>query len=172
MRRLWDKGEPLDEKILRYTAGEDHVLDERLVEYDVRASIAHANMLHQQRLLSKVDLKALVDGLTELADSHADGQWEISLEDEDVHTALEKRLTQEIGEAGKRIHLGRSRNDQILAAVRLYLLDAADAMEDSADAVGKWFSHCFSLVSQTQSAKQVFRMRVTHLICFVFLKTV
>lgn len=135
MRRLWDQGEPLDEKILRYTAGEDHILDERLVEYDVRASIAHANMLHRQRLLSKVDLKALINGLTELAKSHAEGQWEIELEDEDVHTALEKRLTHEIGEAGKRIHLGRSRNDQVLAAVRLYLLDAADTMEESADAV-------------------------------------
>ena len=135
MRRLWDQGEPLDEKILRYTAGEDHILDERLVEYDVRASIAHANMLHRQRLLSKVDLKALINGLTELAKSHAEGQWEIELEDEDVHTALEKRLTHKIGEAGKRIHLGRSRNDQVLAAVRLYLLDAADTMEESADAV-------------------------------------
>jgi argininosuccinate lyase len=135
MRRLWDKGEPLDEKILRYTAGEDHLLDERLVEYDVRASIAHANMLHQQRLLSKDDLKALTDGLSDLARSHADGHWEIDLEDEDVHTALEKRLIDEIGEAGKRIHLGRSRNDQVLAAIRLYLLDAADTMEDSADAV-------------------------------------
>ncbi len=135
MRRLWDQGEPLDEKILRYTAGEDHILDERLVEYDVRASIAHANMLHRQRLLSKVDLKALINGLTQLAKSHAEGQWEIELEDEDVHTALEKRLTDEIGEAGKRIHLGRSRNDQVLAAVRLYLLDAADTMEESADAV-------------------------------------
>jgi len=135
MRRLWDQGEPLDEKILRYTAGEDYILDERLVEYDVRASIAHANMLHRQRLLSKVDLKALINGLTELAKSHAEGQWEIELEDEDVHTALEKRLTHKIGEAGKRIHLGRSRNDQVLAAVRLYLLDAADTMEESADAV-------------------------------------
>lgn len=135
MRRLWDKGEPLDDKILRYTAGEDHILDERLVEYDVRASIAHANMLHQQRLLSAEDLNDLINGLKDLASSHADGEWDIALEDEDVHTALEKRLTDRIGEAGKRIHLGRSRNDQVLAAIRLYLLDAADAMEDSADAV-------------------------------------
>jgi argininosuccinate lyase len=135
MKRLWDKGEPLDERILRYTAGEDHVLDDRLVEYDVRASIAHANMLHQQRLLSKEDLKALTVGLNALAKGHADGKWDIGLEDEDVHTALEKRLTDDIGEAGKRIHLGRSRNDQVLAAVRLYLLDAADAIEDLADGV-------------------------------------
>ena len=74
--------------------------------------------------------RAILTGLEALADAHADGEWDISLEDEDVHTALEKRLTDDIGEAGKRIHLGRSRNDQVLAALRLYLLDAADAMED------------------------------------------
>ena len=51
-KRLWDKGEPLDQRVLRYTAGEDHILDERLVPYDVRASIAHATMLHEQSLLS------------------------------------------------------------------------------------------------------------------------
>jgi argininosuccinate lyase len=133
MKRLWDKGEPLDERILRYTAGEDHILDSRLVQYDVRASIAHANMLNQQRLLSDDDLKAISKGLEALADAHDKGRWEIELEDEDVHTALEKRLTDDIGEAGKRIHLGRSRNDQVLAALRLYLLDAADALEDVAE---------------------------------------
>jgi len=135
MKRLWDKGEPLDERILRYTAGEDHALDNRLVQYDVRASIAHANMLHQQKLLSDHDLKSLQEGLQALAESHAEGDWNISLEDEDVHTALENHLIADIGEAGKRIHLGRSRNDQVLAALRLYLLDAADTLEDAADAV-------------------------------------
>lgn len=135
MKRLWDKGEPLDERILRYTAGEDHELDGRLVEYDVRASIAHANMLNQQGLLPDEDLRAIKDGLEALASAHAEGDWDISLEDEDVHTALETRLTDDIGEAGKRIHLGRSRNDQVLAALRLYLLDAADALEDNAEAV-------------------------------------
>jgi argininosuccinate lyase len=132
MRRLWDKGEPLDERILRYTAGEDHLLDGRLVPYDVRASIAHARMLNAQRLLSDADLDAIVGGLEELERSHEAGDWAISLADEDVHTALEQRLTDRIGEAGKRIHLGRSRNDQVLAALRLYLLDAADALEQSA----------------------------------------
>jgi argininosuccinate lyase len=133
MKRLWDKGEPLDDKILRYTAGEDHILDARLVPYDVRASIAHATMLNQQHLLSDEDLSAICDGLSDLADSFAEGEWEITLADEDVHTALEHRLTENVGEAGKRIHLGRSRNDQVLAALRLYLLDAADALEDAAN---------------------------------------
>jgi len=135
MKRLWDKGQPLDARILRYTAGEDHLLDQRLVGYDVRASIAHARMLHARKLLSAEDLDAITSGLTELAATHAAGDWQIGLEDEDVHTALEQRLTALVGEAGKRIHLGRSRNDQVLAALRLYLLDAADALEESAGGV-------------------------------------
>ncbi len=133
--RLWDKGEPLDEKILRYTAGEDHLLDARLVPYDVRASIAHARMLHQQGLLSEADVADIESGLNALAASHAAGEWQISLQDEDVHTALEGRLTADIGEAGKRIHLGRSRNDQVLAALRLYLTDAAAALAAAAGEV-------------------------------------
>jgi argininosuccinate lyase len=132
MKRLWDKGEPLDQRVLRYTAGEDHLLDARLVPYDVRASSAHAAMLCAQGLLSESDLKNIQAGLESLAASHAAGEWEITLEDEDVHTALESRLTASIGDAGKRIHLGRSRNDQVLVALRLYLLDAAKELEHSA----------------------------------------
>jgi argininosuccinate lyase len=132
MKRLWDKGEPLDSRILRYTAGEDHLLDERLVPYDVRASIAHAQMLHGQKLLSADDLRQIISGLEAIAASHAAGEWHISLEEEDCHTALEHRLTQMIGEAGRRVHLGRSRNDQVLVALRLYLLDAAEGVAGAA----------------------------------------
>jgi argininosuccinate lyase len=135
MTRLWDKGEPLDERILRYTAGEDHLLDARLVRYDVRASIAHAEMLHGAGLLTEADLTAVRDGLTELAAEHSAGEWEIGLADEDVHTALETRLTERIGDAGARIHLGRSRNDQVLAALRLYLKDEVDALREGTLAV-------------------------------------
>jgi argininosuccinate lyase len=128
MTRLWDKGAPLDERVLRYTAGEDHALDNRLVAYDARASIAHAEMLHAQGLLSAADLDAIRTGLTEVAAAHARGEWQISLQQEDGQTALESLLTERIGEAGKRVHLGRSRNDQVLTAVRLYLRDAADEL--------------------------------------------
>jgi argininosuccinate lyase len=128
MARLWDKGLPLDERILRFTAGEDHRLDERLVEYDVRASIAHARMLEQQQLLTPADCTAICVGLEALAAAHAAGEWSIELADEDVHSALERRLTERIGEAGGRVHLGRSRNDQVLVALRLYLRDATAAL--------------------------------------------
>lgn len=125
MSRLWEKGLPLDERVLRYTAGEDHLLDARLVPYDVRGSIAHAEMLAATRLISDEDSTAIRDGLSSLLKSFEDGEWHIGLEDEDAHTALESRLTANIGPAGGRLHLGRSRNDQVLTALRLYLRDAA-----------------------------------------------
>jgi len=128
LSRLWDKGLPLDERVLRYTAGEDHILDARLVPYDVRGSIAHAEMLAATGLISKTDCDAIREGLESLARSFADGEWQITLDDEDVHTALETRLTTLIGPAGGRLHLGRSRNDQVLTALRLYLRDAADEL--------------------------------------------
>jgi len=128
--RLWDQGVPLDERVLRFTAGEDHLLDARLVPYDVRGSIAHAEMLCRQKLLSDADCDAICHGLRQLGESFADGDWHIELADEDVHTALESRLTAAIGAAGERLHLGRSRNDQVLAALRLYLMDAADDVAD------------------------------------------
>jgi argininosuccinate lyase len=129
MSRLWDKGAPLDERVLRYTAGEDHALDNRLVEYDARASIAHAEMLTAQGLLPAADLEAIRRGLTEIAAEHAAGKWQVLLEHEDGQTALENLLTERIGEAGKRVHLGRSRNDQVLTALRLYLRDAVDELQ-------------------------------------------
>ena len=132
MTRLWDKGTPLDERVLRYTAGEDHALDDRLVAYDVRASIAHAEMLNAQGLLSLTDLDAIRDGLKALADEHTRGLWHVELADEDGQTALERRLTERIGTAGARIHLGRSRNDQVLAALRLYLRGAIEDLESGA----------------------------------------
>jgi argininosuccinate lyase len=122
--RLWDKGLPLAERVLRYTAGEDHLLDARLVPYDVRGSIAHAEMLAAVDLIDAADCAAICDGLRDLDTSFAAGEWSISLEDEDAHTALESRLTARIGDAGGRLHLGRSRNDQVLTALRLYLKDA------------------------------------------------
>lgn len=125
MTRLWEKGLPLAERVLRYTAGEDHLLDARLVSYDVRGSTAHAEMLAATGLISAEDCASICAGLAELEKRFDAGEWQITLDDEDVHTALESRLTRAIGEAGGRLHLGRSRNDQVLTALRLYLRDAA-----------------------------------------------
>jgi argininosuccinate lyase len=133
--RLWDKGASLDRRVLEFTAGEDHALDDRLVAYDVRASIAHAEMLAEVRLLSAEDLGKIRDGLIEIGAEHARGEWRVPLEQEDGQTALEARLTVRIGQAGARIHLGRSRNDQVLAALRLYMRDAVAGLAAAADAV-------------------------------------
>jgi argininosuccinate lyase len=132
MTRLWDKGAPLDERVLRFTAGEDYALDERLVRYDVRASIAHAEMLRDQKLLTAADCAALCEALVATGAAHERGEWQITLPDEDGQTALEKQLTLHLGATGGRIHLGRSRNDQVLTALRLYLRDAVGELEAGA----------------------------------------
>jgi argininosuccinate lyase len=115
MTRLWDKGLPLSE----------------------RGSIAHAEMLAATGLISDEDCNAIRGGLKQLEGSFEAGDWSITLQDEDVHTALESRLTRAIGDAGARLHLGRSRNDQVLTALRLYLLEAADDLVTRIDALRK-----------------------------------
>ena len=137
MTRLWDKGTPLDERVLAYTAGDDFELDNRLVAYDVRASIAHAQMLNEQGLLSDVDLVAIRGALAAIGEEHTLGKWRVALEQEDGQTAIENMLTARIGPVGGRLHAGRSRNDQILAALRLYLRDAAEAVHAGAVAVAE-----------------------------------
>jgi argininosuccinate lyase len=137
MTRLWDKGSPLDARVLSYTAGDDHSLDNRLVGYDIQASLAHAEMLAQQGLLSPQDLESIRAALTAIGEEHARGQWQVSLEQEDCQTAIENLLTARIGAAGGRLHAGRSRNDQVLAALRLYLRDAASDLEHGAIAVAE-----------------------------------
>ena len=141
MTRLWDKGTSLDAQVLDYTAGDDHALDNRLVHYDIRASIAHAEMLAEQKLLSPQEAAAIRDALTAIGEEHRLGQWRISLEQEDSQTAIENLLTARIGATGGRLHAGRSRNDQVLAALRLYMRDAAESLRQgaltAADALGR-----------------------------------
>ena len=134
MTRLWDKGGLLDARVLQYTAGDDHLLDNRLVPYDIRASIAHAEMLGEQGLMSPHETATIRDALSAIAAEHARGDWRVTLEQEDCQTAIENLLTARIGAAGGRLHAGRSRNDQVLAALRLYMSDAARAL--SAGAIG------------------------------------
>jgi argininosuccinate lyase len=133
MTRLWDRGEPLDASVLRYTAGDDVQLDDRLVAHDVRASAAHVEMLHAAGYLAEKDRADLVEALREIGASHARGEWRVTLEEEDAHTAIENRLSAALGAAGRRIHLGRSRNDQVLAALRLWLKEQLDALAAEAE---------------------------------------
>jgi argininosuccinate lyase len=135
MTRLWDKGTRLDDRVLAYTAGDDYLLDNRLVPFDILASIAHAEMLGEQGLLSAPEQKAICEALAAIGEEHAQGKWSILLEQEDCQTAIENLLTARIGAIGGRLHAGRSRNDQVLAALRLYLCEATQYLHAGALAV-------------------------------------
>jgi argininosuccinate lyase len=127
---LWNKGTGTDPEALRFSAGDEYRLDRRLVEYDCKASRAHARMLGKIGVLGDDEVAGLCEGLEEIEESHARGEFEIAPEQEDCHTAIEEWLTSRVGEAGKKIHLGRSRNDQVLAALRLYEKDALAAVRE------------------------------------------
>ena len=131
MTRLWDRGEPLDAAVLGYTAADDASLDDRLVAYDVKASAAHVEMLHAAGHVNDADRDSLLEALREIGASHARGEWRVTVEEEDAHTALENRL----GEAGRRNHLGRSRNDQVLAALRLWMKAEVETLAQDAESV-------------------------------------
>lgn len=111
--------EPVAELVKKYTAsvGFDH----RLAMYDIQGSIAHAQMLSEQGIISQQDFKAIEKGLLEISEEIKAGKFEWLLDLEDVHLNIEKRLTDKIGDAGKRLHTGRSRNDQVATDVRLWL---------------------------------------------------
>ena len=118
--------EPVDEKVKRYTASIP--FDYRLAEFDIQASLAHAAMLTKVGVLSAQDLADIRRGMEEiLADIRA-GRFQWSLDLEDVHLNIEKALTARIGDAGKRLHTGRSRNDQVATDIRLYLRASIDRL--------------------------------------------
>lgn len=132
MSRLWDRGGELDAAVARFTAGRDPELDLVLVPYDALASMAHATMLAEIGILQPSDLPALRTELAAVVEECRAGRFAIASEDEDGHTALENRLTERLGDVGRRIHTGRSRNDQVLAALRLHGREALLAVEEAA----------------------------------------
>ena len=121
MAKLWQKQYKLDELIERFTVGADYLLDRQLLVADCAASVAHARMLAEVGLLSHDEREKLERELGAIAREAAEGRFEIAREEEDGHTAIENRLTARLGEPGEKIHTGRSRNDQVITAVRLYL---------------------------------------------------
>jgi len=121
--KLWSKGIELDAAIERFTVGDDAILDSRLVRADVLGSLAHTRMLEEVGLLEGRQSKAIRIGLQAILREQQKGKFKIDISDEDAHTAIENRLVELVGEDGKRIHLGRSRNDQILTAMRIWMRD-------------------------------------------------
>ena len=124
----WDGrfSEPVSELVKRYTASVD--FDKRMWRQDIRASIAHARMLARQGILSEKDLADIEHGMALVQAEIESGVFEWSLDLEDVHFNIEKRLTSLVGDAGKRLHTGRSRNDQVATDIRLYLRDGIDGL--------------------------------------------
>ena len=116
--------EPVSELVKRYTASVD--FDKRLAAFDIQGSLAHSKMLGAQGIISQADVAAIATGLNEILQEIQAGQFEWRLDLEDVHLNIEKRLTDKIGDAGKRLHTGRSRNDQVSTDVRLWLRAVAD----------------------------------------------
>jgi argininosuccinate lyase len=120
LSKLWDKGYALDKLIEEFTVGDDPLLDQRLVAADCLASMAHARMLARIEILTSEEYEALRKELSAIIRMNREGEFPISREDEDCHTAIENHLVRSVGEAGKKIHTGRSRNDQVIAALRLF----------------------------------------------------
>ncbi len=121
--KLWDKGYGIDNIVERFTAGNDRILDLKLAKYDIRGSEAHAKMLNKIGILTDDELRKILDGLSEIMESVASGGFTIEDKFEDVHSKIEFELTELIGEAGKKIHTARSRNDQVLVDLHLYAKD-------------------------------------------------
>jgi argininosuccinate lyase len=118
--------QPVDERVKRFTASV--AFDRRLAKHDIQGSLAHARMLAARRILSRKDLAAIERGLARIQREIASGRFNWSLDDEDVHLNIERRLTALVGDAGKRLHTGRSRNDQVATDVRLWLREEIDAI--------------------------------------------
>lgn len=126
--KLWQTTDSLDSLIESFTTGLDPELDLELIPYDCRASIAHATMLGKMGFLDGHEVESLIGELNAIIELHSAGRFTIRPDQEDGHTAIEMFLVEKLGDTGKKIHTGRSRNDQVLTALRLYEKDALTNM--------------------------------------------
>ena len=123
MATLWNKGTPCTEKVESFTVGNDRVLDQKLASFDVIGSKAHVSMLESVGLLSTEELKKLISALDDIAAAIKGGDFVLEDGVEDIHSQIELLLTRKLGDIGKKIHSGRSRNDQVLVDIKLFLKD-------------------------------------------------
>lgn len=130
-KQLWNKGFEPDRMIENFTVGKDRELDLRLARYDVEGSMAHIRMLESIGLLTREELDVLLPALQEIADSVERGEFVIEDGVEDVHSQVEFLLTSKLGDIGKKIHSGRSRNDQVLVDLKLFFRDELRRVADS-----------------------------------------
>ena len=123
MATLWNKGTSATERVENFTVGNDRQLDLRLAAYDIQGSKAHIQMLESIGLLSGEELQSLSAALDRIEATVRDGSFVLEDDVEDIHSQIELNLTRELGQTGKKIHSGRSRNDQVLVDIKLFLRD-------------------------------------------------
>ncbi len=155
--KLWDKGFNVDEKIDTFTVGLDRELDLFLAPYDIMGTMAHITMLESVGLLSSEDLSKLLPELKALYKEARDGKFVIEDDIEDVHSQVELMLTRKLGDIGKKVHTGRSRNDQVLVDLKLY------ARAEIEKTVGKVKALFDSLQAKSEQYKDVLMPGYTHL---------
>ena len=143
--KLWNKGFEPDKAIEDFTVGADRELDLRLARYDVQGSMAHIRMLESIGLIESAELPVLLEALERIAQSIERGEFTIEEGVEDVHSQVELMLTRELGDMGKKIHSGRSRNDQVLVDLKLFM---RDEMKSVAKAVKRVFDRLQSLSNE------------------------
>ncbi len=155
--KLWDKGLETDGKVEQFTVGNDRELDLFLAPYDIQATRAHANMLGKVGLLNEQEVEATNRALDEIEEERQKGDFTIEEEFEDVHSKIEFLLTKKLGDTGKKIHTARSRNDQVLVALQLYV-------KDEIKEVGELCRNLFELlIRQAENYQNVLMPGYTHM---------
>ena len=155
--KLWDKGFSVDEKIDRFTVGKDRELDLYLAPYDVLGTMAHITMLESVGLLEKDELDALLPELKAIYMQACEGSFVIEDDIEDVHSQVELMLTRKLGDLGKKVHTGRSRNDQVMVDLKLY------ARAEIEKTVGKVKALFDELQKRSEECKDILMPGYTHL---------
>ncbi len=157
VKKLWEKGIKTDQFIEEFTVGKDRELDLELAKHDVRGTIAHITMLESVGLLEKSELEILIRELENIQEQIiAKGKFQIEDGVEDVHSQIELMLTKELGDVGKKIHSGRSRNDQVLVDIRLFL---REQLEEIRSLTNTLFS---ALIDKADMHKDVLMPGYTH----------
>jgi argininosuccinate lyase len=156
MAKLWDKGYAVDKEVEAFTTGDDYLLDRELVEADCVASAAHACMLAKIGILTRDEAEKLAAELRAIAADSRSGAFTVQPGDEDCHTAIENRLVARLGDLGKKIHTARSRNDQVIAATRIY------AREKLLDLFGDTLDLCATLRAFAEQHQGVPMIGRTH----------
>ncbi|MDP3732907.1 MAG: argininosuccinate lyase [Candidatus Daviesbacteria bacterium] len=141
-QKLWETGKSkLNPIIEAFETGGDLLMDQKLIKYDCLASAAHVKMLHKINILSKDELKDLEEGLKQILELVKEDKFKLVMGDEDMHTKIENYLTEKYGEAGQKIHTGRSRNDQVLTAIRLYNKEMMENIKQELNGLIKSFEN-------------------------------